>query len=97
MPERTRAAMVRAIHVVPDTHAFLYDDAAGMLPLLEKLDMPTLAMRGEYAHPAIIATNDGLAARIPGASQSVIEGAGHMAPISHPAEVAAAIRKTALT
>ena len=88
MPERNRAAMVRAIHVVPDTHAFLYDDAAGLLPGLSGLKMPVLVMRGAQAHPAIVATNDGLAARIPGALQAVIDGAGHMAPISHPGAVA---------
>ncbi|MEW9919658.1 alpha/beta fold hydrolase [Marimonas sp. MJW-29] len=95
MPERTRAAMTRAIHVVPDTHAFLYDDTAGLLApgALDACTIPTVVMRGEHAHSAIIATNDGLAARMPNAVQSVIEGAGHMAPITHPAEVAAAIRR----
>ena len=97
MPERNRAAMVRAIHVVPDTHGFLYDDTAGLMPGLAGLEMPVLVMRGAAAHPAIVAVNDGLAARIPGARQAVVEGAGHMAPISHPAEVADAFRKVILT
>lgn len=94
LPERTRAAMTRAIHVVPDTHTFLYDDSCGMLNAgaLDACTIPTLIMRGQHAHPAIIATNEGLARRMPNATQSVIEGAGHMAPISHPAEVAAAVR-----
>lgn len=94
MPERTRAAMARAIHVVPDTHAFLYDDAAGMLAKggLDAVQAPTLLMRGALAHPAITGTNDGLAHIMPNATQSVIEGAGHMAPISHPALVAKAVQ-----
>lgn len=90
LPERTRAAMARAIHVVPDTHGFLYDDTAGLLApgALDSLKVPTLVMRGAAAHPAIVAVNDGLEALIPGATQSVIAGAGHMAPISHPGAVA---------
>ena len=92
LPDRTRAAMTRAIHVVPDTHAFLYDDLCGMLEpgQLHALTVPTLLIRGEQALPAIAAVNDGLCKRIPGAAQSVIAGAGHMAPISHPAETAEA-------
>lgn len=94
LPERTRAAMARAIHVVPDTHAFLYDDSSGLLApgALDACHIPTLIMRGELAHPAITATNEGLAARMPNATTSVIKGAGHMAPISHPLEVAQAIQ-----
>lgn len=94
IPERNRAAMTRAIHVVPDTHAFLYDDTAGLLAsgALDACTIPTLVMRGEHAHPAITATNDGLVARMPNARASVIAGAGHMAPISHPGAVGDEIR-----
>ncbi|MEM9967245.1 MAG: alpha/beta hydrolase [Pseudomonadota bacterium] len=91
LPESTRAAMARAIHVVPDTYGLLYDDTSGMLTpgTLEACQMPCLIMRGENAHPAVVVTNDGLAKRIVGARQAVIAKAGHMAPISHPASVAA--------
>jgi len=93
LPERTREAMTRAIHVVPDTMRFLYDDCAGILApgVLEAVATPTLLLRGELAIPAVIATNDGLARRMADAQQAVIAGAGHMAPISHPAGVAEAI------
>ncbi len=93
LPERTRAAMTRAVHVVPDTYDFLYEDTAGLLApgALDACTIPTLIMRGALSHPAITATNNGLAARMPNATQSVIDGAGHMAPISHPAPVAKAI------
>jgi len=94
LPERTRAAMVRGVHVVPDTYGLLYDDTAGLLEpgALDDLHVPTLVMRGELAHPAIMAVNDGLAGRIPGAVQAVIKGAGHMAPITHPQACADEIR-----
>lgn len=90
LPERTRAAMTRAVHVVPDTQPFLYDDTAGLMEpgALDALEIPCLVMRGELTHPAIVAVNNGLERVIPGARQSVIEGAGHMAPITHPEPVA---------
>ncbi|KIN70776.1 Hydrolase, alpha/beta fold family [Sulfitobacter noctilucae] len=93
LPERSRAAMARAVHVVPGSRAYLYDDDAGLLApdALPACTVPTLIIRGEHAHPAIIATNDGLAARMPNASQAVVAGAGHMAPITHPVATAAAI------
>jgi pimeloyl-ACP methyl ester carboxylesterase len=85
--------MIRAIHVVPDTVGFIYEDNAGLLRpgVLDAVRMPTLLMRGSQALPAISAINDGLERRLPNASQIVIEGAGHMAPITHPNEVASAI------
>ncbi|MEM6304339.1 MAG: alpha/beta hydrolase [Pseudomonadota bacterium] len=93
MPERSRAAMVRAIHVVPDTYPFLYEDSAGLLQpgRLEALDIPTVMLRGAQAQPLIQATNAGLARRLGNATEAVIDGAGHMAPISHPGAVAEVI------
>ena len=93
LPERTRAAMTRAIHVVPDTYGLIYDDTAGLLEkgALDACTIPTLIMRGALSHSSVTATNDGLAARMPNASQAAIEGAGHMAPITHPAAVADAL------
>lgn len=93
LPERTRAAMARAVHVVPATKPFLYDDNRNLLApgRMEGVAAPTLVMRGAQSLPAITATNAGLAKRLGNAVEVVIKGAGHMAPISHPAEVAAAI------
>jgi pimeloyl-ACP methyl ester carboxylesterase len=95
LPESTRAAMTRAIHVVPDTYGLLYDDTAGMLApgAMDRCTMPTLLMRGQKAHQSIIAVNDGLARRLPNATQYVVEGSGHMAPITHPARVAGALKE----
>lgn len=95
MPERSKAAMIRAIHVVPDTHGFLYEDAFGLLEpgVLDAVKAPAVLMRGEHALPAIKATNAGLARRLGNATEAVIEGAGHMAPISHPEPVAVELRR----
>jgi len=93
LSERSRAAMTRAIHVVPDTTAMLYEDTAGILAegVLQGVTAPTLVMRGEQTAPAVVATNDGLERRLGNAQQVVLQGAGHMGPITHPAEFAAAV------
>ncbi|MGB3245090.1 MAG: alpha/beta hydrolase [Sulfitobacter sp.] len=94
LPERSRAAMARAVHVVPGTRAFIYEDTSGLLEpgRLEAVMVPTLVMRGSETLPAIKAVNAGLARRLGNAREAVITGAGHMGPITHPAEVAAEIK-----
>ena len=94
LPERSRAAMTRAIHVVPNQTSLLYEDTAGLLApgLLESLKMPTLVMRGANTSPAVIATNNGLAARLGNARQVILDDAGHMGPITHPKQMAAAVQ-----
>ncbi len=88
LPDQLRAAMSRAIPVVPETEDFLFGDSAGLIPRLKDIEAPVLLMQGESSPAIIKATNQGLAARIRGARQVEIAGAGHMAPISHPKEVA---------
>ncbi len=90
LPKQYQMAMARAIHVVPDTKPFLYEDTANVLPKLADIQVPTLLLRGETSVSAVRATNDGLVRRIPKAQNVVIPKAGHMAPISHPAETAKA-------
>lgn len=48
LSERSRDAMIRAIHVVPGTFGFLYEDAVGMLApdVMNAATMPTLLIRG---------------------------------------------------
>lgn len=93
LSDRSRAAMTRAIHVVPGTVDFLYEDSCGLLKpgVLDALKIPTVLMRGQHALPAISTTTAGLTRRLGNASEVVIADAGHMAPISHPQDVATAI------
>ena len=92
LPERTRAAMVRAIPVVPHTQDAVYGGGEMLDPGgLDRVAMPVLILEGARATPAVRATNAGLVRRLPDASLDVIEGAGHMAPITHPSEVARAV------
>ena len=95
MPERLRAAMTRAISIVPACHNAIYDDLAGLLApgVLERVQVPCLLLRGSETHPVIGAVNDGLARRLPDAQSVVIKGAGHMVAITHPSETATELRK----
>ncbi|THH36982.1 alpha/beta hydrolase [Aliishimia ponticola] len=90
MPEQVRQAMTRAIHVVPSTVDLLCDDSANLMARLDRVAMPSLLIHGATSPELVKATNSGLARRLPNANQVEIAGAGHMAPISHPAEVVAA-------
>ena len=95
LSERARQAMVRGIRVVPTTYALLYDDTDGILApgVLDRVSMPVQLIRGALTHAAISSTLAGLQTRLPDAALDVIPDAGHMAPISHPAEVAALFEK----
>ncbi|WP_050928271.1 alpha/beta fold hydrolase [Aestuariivita boseongensis] len=94
LPEATRAAMVRAIHVVVASDAAIFHDRMGLLKPggMSQLTAPTRLMRGSNTHEVIGVINDGLARRMPNAESHVVEGAGHMLPITHPAETAAHLR-----
>ncbi len=94
LPDTARAAMVRGIHVVPALESALYDDRAGLLApgVLDRLEMPVLLLRGGDCHPLIRVVDDGLARRIPHSVQAQVAGAGHMLPISHPAQTATELR-----
>ncbi len=93
MPEKTRAAMIRGIRVVPDVEQALFQDTKGLLTpgVLNEVKRPTLLMTGGHSHPVMPAISHGLQKRLPNASIITIEDAGHMLPISHPKETAAQI------
>ncbi|MDX5413182.1 MAG: alpha/beta hydrolase [Rhodobacterales bacterium] len=94
MPDSQRKAMTARIHLIEAGNPGIYGDVAGMLSgrKLERIACPLLLIRGGDSPEAIAAINDGLARRIPQARQLVLPGAGHMAPMTHPAEVAKAVR-----
>jgi len=94
LPEPTRAAMARAITIVPACDEAILTDRAGLLAPggMDCLAMPVLLLRGSDTNPVIAAVNQGLHQRLPNACSTVVQGAGHMVPISHPAEVATHLR-----
>lgn len=58
---------------------------------LARIRCPVVVATGTASEPVYAAIAGGLVARIPAAGRASIEGAGHGAPISHPAVVGAAI------
>ena len=94
LPAPVRAAMVRAIPVVPACRPAIYDDRAALLApgRLDRVTCPVQLLRGSATDPVIAVVNDGLARRLPDAVSLVVNGAGHMLPITHPGETAALMR-----
>lgn len=94
VPEPRRAAMRRGVVIVPHCSPAIIDDRPGMLEpsALARVSMPVLLMRGSETEPIIGTVNDGLERRLADASNVVVPGAGHMLPITHPAETADALR-----
>ena len=88
MPEHLRAAMTRAIHVLPGAGRFLYEDSEGLTARLGAATMPAMVVHGSETMDIVKRANAFLASHLPDARQSEIAGAGHMAPISHPEPVA---------
>ena len=95
MREEARASMARSINVVPACRPALIDDVHGLLKQgrLDQAKMPAQLLRGSTSPKIIQVVNDGLARRLPDAVSKSIEGAGHMLPVSHPLETAAALRE----
>lgn len=95
MPETLRAMMTRSISIVPACDPALFDDRAGLLEpgILAQVTAPCLIVQGSNTHPVVGAVCKGLARRLPDATSVVIDGAGHMLPITHPAETAAELKR----
>lgn len=58
---------------------------------LERLSCPVLLVEGGASPAIIAAVQDELARRLPHARRATIPGAGHMAPVTHPAALAAEV------
>ncbi|MGL4319815.1 MAG: alpha/beta fold hydrolase, partial [Paracoccaceae bacterium] len=93
LPEKVRQALVARMPVIPATAAVLYEDAGGMLGYmrLESLGIPVLLLEGARSPAVISVIQTELERRLPQAQRSVVSGAGHMSPLTHPTQVSAAI------
>lgn len=94
LPESARAGMTRSIHMIPAARPALYGDRAGLLKpgALDQAAMPVLLIEGGETQPVIFGVTRGLQRRLPDAAAVQVEAAGHMAPITHAAEVSALVR-----
>nr|WP_255732225.1 alpha/beta fold hydrolase [Ruegeria sp. Ofav3-42] len=95
LPEKTRAAMTRGVHVVPAVDDVLFRDQKGMLNagVLDRVTMPILIVSGSETHPVVPAIGEGLCRRLPNARAEVVSGGGHMVPITHPQHVAGVVQQ----
>lgn len=93
LPAPVQQAMAAQMRLVAATRAGLYDDSGGLLApgVMAGFRPPVLILLGAETTPIFHATLRGLAARLPDVTASVIAGAGHMLPLTHPRETAAAI------
>ena len=94
LPERMRETMTRLVHYVPASSAFLHHDSARLLEpgRFARAAMPALLIEGDQSPPMSAKVAESLAKRLPDVERVVIRGAGHMAPITHPQEVAVPIK-----
>jgi len=91
LPAHQQAYMAARIHLIGASDPALFGDSAGLLPRLGQVAVPTLLMAGGNCLPVMAAILDRMQAEIPVTTRATIPGAGHMAPITHPVAVAAAI------
>ena len=95
LPAAARAALVRDIPMIEAAGPALMDDVAGVLAPggLEQVECPVLLLGGSASPGIIEAISEGLATRLPRAERAMIGGAGHMAPITHPRQVALELQR----
>lgn len=94
LPETQRRYIVERIGVIDAARDVVEDDRLGLVApgRLESLAVPVLLAEGSTSPGIIHAINDALSARIPGVQRVVIEGAGHMLPITHAGVLAPMVR-----
>ena len=93
LDDRARARIVERIHLIVAGDPATLSDSGGILApdALESLDMPVLLIRGEASPPIIERIAENIAARLPDVGIATVPAAGHMVPITHPAETAGLI------
>lgn len=93
MTPRAQAAMAARMPLLTATAPGIFDDSGDQLApgRLEGLDLPVLMLAGSASPAMFRAIPRALARRLPRAEVHEIAGAGHMLPLTHPAESAGAI------
>lgn len=94
LPKRQQIYVANRIDQVGALDPVLIGDSAGLLTYmrLEALGIPVLLLEGAESPPIIAAIQSALAERLPQQKRLIVAGAGHMVPVTHATEVAAAFR-----
>ncbi len=85
-PERQQALAAYVPKAALDFRALLEETTPDTV--YRRFGFPALVMRGEHAPLPTEVVADGLARLLPRGRLEVVRGAGHMGPVTHPAEVA---------
>lgn len=93
LPATLRDYLAARVDLIPASVPAIHDDNAALLQKgrLEAVLCPVLLIEGEQSPEIIFAVNDTLMARMPDVRRVRIKGVGHMAPITHPEQVATEI------
>lgn len=93
IPASQRDYIAARIHLIAVMDPMFQQDTAGLLAYgrLEALGLPVLLIEGAKSPPVIAAIQTELARRLPQVTRAVVPDAGHMSPLTHPAEVAARV------
>lgn len=87
---RARAAFAAQMPLVLAGGEASFADTARILRDggLEAIDAPVMLIRGAQSPPVMAPICEAIAARLPDVGVAVVPGAGHMLPVTHPAQVA---------
>lgn len=93
LADHAQALMEAQMKLVAAGEAGLIQDSGGLLApgMMERFEAPVLLIVGSETTQIFHATVQGLQRRLPRAEIAVVDGAGHMVPISHAAQTAAVI------
>jgi pimeloyl-ACP methyl ester carboxylesterase len=88
-----RAGVEGRIHLIAAGAPAIFGDSGDLLApdALESLELPVMLIRGDRSPSVIYRVTEEIAARLPDVGVATVPGAGHMVPITHPAEVAGLI------
>jgi pimeloyl-ACP methyl ester carboxylesterase len=88
MPAEQAAYMAERMWIIAAQQPALHEDAARLLPRLGEVRCPVSLLEGAASPPVIGQILGSLEAGLQKARREVIDGAGHMAPVTHAKVVA---------
>lgn len=91
LPSREAERMAGQMWMIPAQQGALHEDSARLLPRLDMVRCPVLLIEGSTSPPVIGQILDTLEAGLADVRRARIEGAGHMAPVTHADAVAGVI------
>ncbi|WP_068305600.1 alpha/beta fold hydrolase [Pararhodobacter sp. CCB-MM2] len=93
LPPAIQAVMAAQMRLVAATGLGLFEDSGNLRApgVMEGFAAPVLLLAGSGTTPIFHATIRELARKLPQAEAQVIDGAGHMVPITHPTQTAGII------